>query len=305
MQDLNSTMFFVKVVVAGSFTKAASLLGVPKSTVSDKVAQLEKELGVTLLTRTTRKLKLTDVGEEFFRKAEQGVSQLQSAGEEAAQAQKAPTGTLRLTAPAEMLIFGSVMDAVIEYQSKFPNVRIEFEFTDRMVDLVAEGCDIAIRAGELADSGLMAKRIGLSHMILVAADSYLKKAPPLTNPKDLLKHRCLRFMDPPSDDIWMLRSKQGKSARIQIPLSLSFNSFSALRSLAVSGQGIALIPNTLCKTEIDEKKLTRVLPDWSTKDVPLHLVYPGQRFSSPKVKEMIPLLERGLQKLVVSRDSRR
>src|SRR5476651_1946961 len=111
MQDLNSTMFFVKVVVAGSFTKAAGLLGVPKSTVSDKVAGLEKELGVTLLMRTTRKLKLTDVGEEFFRKAEQGVSQLQSAGEEAAQAQKTPTGTLRITGPAELIFFGGVMEA--------------------------------------------------------------------------------------------------------------------------------------------------------------------------------------------------
>ena len=94
MQDLNSTMFFVKVIVAGSFTKAASALGMPKSTISDKVAQLEKELGVTLLTRTTRKLKLTDVGEEFFRKAERGVSQLQTAGEEAAQAQRGPTAYL-------------------------------------------------------------------------------------------------------------------------------------------------------------------------------------------------------------------
>jgi DNA-binding transcriptional LysR family regulator len=300
MQDLNSTMFFVKVVVAGSFTQAAHLLGVPKSTVSDKVAQLEKELGVTLLTRTTRKLKLTDVGEEFFRKAEQGVSQLQSAGEEAAQAQKAPTGTLRLTGPGELIFFGSVMEALIEYRSKFPAVKVEFEFTDRVVDLVAEGYDIAIRAGDLADSGLMAKRIGLSRMILVASDSYLKKAPPLTSPKDLLAHRCLRFLDPPSDDVWVLRSKQGKSARVQIPIGISGNSFTALKALVISGQGVALIPNTVCQTEVAEKKLTRVLPDWSTADVPIHLVYPGQRFHSPKVKEMIPLLEKGLQKIVHS-----
>lgn len=305
MQDLNSTMFFVKVVVAGSFTKAATMLGVPKSTVSDKVAGLEKELGVTLLTRTTRKLKLTDVGEEFFRKAEQGVSQLQFAGEEAAQAQKAPTGTLKLTGPAELIFFGGVIDAITEYRSKFPQVKVEFEFTDRMVDLISEGCDIAIRAGDLADSGLMAKKIGLSNMILVASDSYLKKASPLRNPKDLTQHQCLRFLDPPTDDIWILRSKQGKSARIQIPLSLSGNSFGALKALTVAGQGIALIPNTLCQPEIAEKKLTRVLPDWSTADVPIHLVYPGQRFSSPKLKEMLPLLEKGLQKLVLGRDSRK
>jgi DNA-binding transcriptional LysR family regulator len=305
MQDLNSTMFFVKVVVAGSFTKAASLLGVPKSTVSDKVAQLERELGVTLLTRTTRKLKLTDVGEEFFRKAEEGVSQLQSAGEEAAQAQKAPMGTLRLTGPAEMIFFGSVLEAITEYRTKFPLVKIEFEFIDRMVDLVAEGYDIAIRAGDLADSGLMARKIGLSNMILVASPGYVKKAPPLTNPKDLSEHRCLRFLDPPSDDIWTLRSKQGKSARVQIPISLSGNSFTALKALAVADQGILLAPNTLCQAEIADKRLVRVLPDWSTVDVPIHLVYSSQRFSSPKVKEMLPLLEKGLQKLVFPREPRK
>jgi DNA-binding transcriptional LysR family regulator len=302
MQDLNSTMFFVKVVVAGSFTKAASLLGVPKSTVSDKVAQLERELGVTLLTRTTRKLKLTDVGEEFFRKAEEGVSQLQSAGEEAAQAQKAPMGTLRLTGPAEMIFFGSVLEAITEYRTKFPLVKIEFEFIDRMVDLVAEGYDIAIRAGDLADSGLMARKIGLSN---IASPGYVKKAPPLTNPKDLSEHRCLRFLDPPSDDIWTLRSKQGKSARVQIPISLSGNSFTALKALAVADQGILLAPNTLCQAEIADKRLVRVLPDWSTVDVPIHLVYSSQRFSSPKVKEMLPLLEKGLQKLVFPREPRK
>ncbi len=298
MQDLNSTMFFVKVVLAGSFTKAATLLGVPKSTVSDKVAQLEKKLGVTLLTRTTRKLKLTDVGEEFFRKAEQGISQLQSAGEEAAQAQKTPTGTLRLTGPAELIFFGNMLDAIAEYRSKFPQVKVEIDFTDRMVDMVSEGFDIAIRAGDLPDSGLRAKRLGVSNMILVASDRYLRKAPTLTKPKDLREHLCLRYIDPPSDDVWMLYSKQGKSAKVQIPISLSGNSYSALRALAVSGQGIALIPNTLCQAELAEKKLTRVLPDWATENVPLHLVYPGQRFSSPKVREMLPLLEKALHKLV-------
>src|SRR3954451_19382528 len=107
MQDLNSTMLFVKVVVCGSFTAAASTLGIPKSTISDKVAELERELGVTLLTRTTRKLTLTDVGAEYFRKAEQGITQLQAAEEEASQAQRAPTGLLRITAPAEIFLITS------------------------------------------------------------------------------------------------------------------------------------------------------------------------------------------------------
>lgn len=294
-------MFFVKVVVTGSFTKAADLLGVPKSTVSNKVAQLERELGVTLMTRTTRKLKLTDVGEEFFRKAEHGVSQLQAAGEEAAQAQKAPVGTLRITGPGELLTFAEVTGAIAEYRTRYQNVKVELDFSDRFVDLVAEGYDIAIRAGDLADSGLMAKKIGSSCMILVASDRYLKNAQALRNPRDLTKHACLRRMDPPSDDIWALQSRQGKRVQIQIPTSLSSNSFSALKSLALAGQGIALLPDTLCLKERSEKKLIRVLPDWATSDVPLHLVFPGQRFSSPKVREMLPLLEKSLQKAMTPR----
>lgn len=297
MQDLNSALFFVKVVTAGSFTRAAGALGVPKSTLSDKVAQLEKELGVSLLTRTTRKLKLTDVGEEFFRKAEKAVSQIQAAAEDAGQAQKAPTGVLRITGPAELLVVSSVLDAVSEYRAKFPNVKVELDFSNRYVDLIGEGYDIAIRAGDLADSALMSKRIGSGFAVMVASDAYLKKAPPLRHPKDLARHTCIRHVDPPGDDVWVLRTKQGKSARVQVPSGIASNSFSAILSLAVTGQGIALLPNTLCHSEISEKKLVRVLPEWGTSETPMHLVYPPQRFSSPKVREMIPLLESSLRKI--------
>jgi DNA-binding transcriptional LysR family regulator len=298
MQDLNSTKLFVRVVVAGSFTKAASTLGIPKSTVSDKVAQLEKELGVTLLTRTTRKLALTDVGAEFFRKAEQGISQLQAAGEEASQSQKAPTGVLRLTAPAEILVINSMINAVAEYKNKFPNVKVEVDFSDRYVDLVAEGYDVAIRAGDLEDSSLMAKRVGFAQLFLVASESYLRKAPPLKHPKDLRNHICLKHIEPPSDDIWFLRTKQGKTAKIQITHSTASNAYPALKALALLGQGIVLLPNSMCRTELSEKKLVRVLPEWATSEVPVHLVYPAQRFSSPKIKEMIPLLEKHLREIM-------
>jgi len=303
MQDLNSTMLFVKVVVAGSFTKAASALGVPKSTVSDKVAQLEKELGVTLLTRTTRRLTLTDVGNEFFRKAEQGISQLQGAAEEASQSQRAPTGLLRLTAPADILMMNNVVKVVAEYRNKFPDVKVEVDFSDRYVDLVAEGYDVAIRAGALEDSSLMAKRVGVAQLFLVASESYLQKAPPLKSPKDLRNHTCLKHIEPPSDDIWALQTKQGKTAKIQIPPGMSSNAYPALKALALSGQGIALVPNLMCRAELSEKKLLRVLPEWATPEVPMHLVYPAQRFSSPKIKEMIPLLEKHLREIMDVRGS--
>jgi len=298
VQDLNSAMYFVKVVVHGSFTAASQALGVPKSTISDKVAELERALGVTLLTRTTRKLKLTDVGEEFFRKAENGISQLQAAGEEASHSQAAPTGVLRITAPAEVSIIESVMSAISEYRRKFPAVALELDFSDRQVDLVAEGYDIAIRAGELPDSSLIAKRIAFGRFVLVASPTYLKQAPKLSHPKDLVRHDCIRFMPQTPSGEWDLQTKKGKTAQVKVSTGISANSFLAIKSLAVMGNGVALLPNMICKQEISEKKLVQVLPDWSTPDDPVHLVYPPQRFSSPKVREMIPLLEKSVRELM-------
>ena len=138
-----------------------------------------------------------------------------------------------------MLIFSNILKAVSEYRTKFPDVKVELDFTDRLVDLVGEGYDIAIRAGNLVDSGLMAKRIGMGCHFLVASESYLRKTSALRHPKDLLQHACIKRVDPPSDDIWVLRTKQGKTARIQIPSGVSSNAFSAIKSLALMGQSCA------------------------------------------------------------------
>ena len=290
-------LFFVKVVVLGSFAEASRTLGVPKSTLSDKVAELERDLGVTLLTRTTRRLKLTDVGEEFFKKAEGAVSQLQEAELEAAQAQKTPTGTLRITAPAELLIIDIVMKAISEYRNKFPQVKMDLDFSDRYVDLVAEGYDLAIRGGELEDSSLMAKRVGLSKFILVASPGYLKNSFPVKMPKDLENHTSIRLVGNPMDDTWILKSKLGKTVRVKVPYGISSNSFSAIKSLATKRPRHCSSGMRSCQVEILEKKLVRILPEWATADAPLHIVYPPQRFSSPKVKEMVPLLEKRLKEL--------
>ena len=301
MHDLNSTKFFVKVVVSGSFTAAADALGVPKSTISDKVAELERELGVTLLTRTTRKFTLTDVGAEFFRKAEQGISQIQAAEEQASQTQKTPTGVLRITAPAETFLANSITKAFTAYRNKFPNVKIELNFSDRFVDLIAEGYDLAIRAGSLTDSSLMARRIGFARFYLASSENYLKKEPPIKHPKDLAAHSCIRRVAPPADETWVLRSKQGKVAKIQPPFSVSANTIPAIRALAMAGQGVALLPASFFHMDIHGNNLVRVLPDWATPEEPVHLLFPSQRFVSPKLKEILPPLEKALRKMVDAR----
>jgi DNA-binding transcriptional LysR family regulator len=294
--DFNSAHYFVQVVTYGSFTEAAKQLGVPKSTVSDKVASLEKELGVTLLMRTTRRLKLTDVGAEFFKRAQTAIQQLQGAGEEAAQSQKRPTGTLRITAPAEFTHLG-LIDAIRKYSEKFPDVRLECDFSDRHVDVVGEGFDIAIRGGALKDSTLVAKRMRAGVFMLVASPAYLKTAPPLKHPRDLSNHRLIKQYTSSGEAAWPLHSTQGKTARVSAPSHVLTNSFAAIKKLVISGVGISILPDLLCRDELRGRELVRVLPDWSTADMPVHLVYPPHRFSSPKVKEMVPLLEKILREM--------
>ncbi len=294
--DLNSIRYFVQVIESGSFTEAARTLGVPKSTISDKVADLEEQLGVTLLTRTTRKLRLTDAGSAYFGRAEAALAELRSAREEASRHQEHPTGVLRITTPAEHVTDGIAL-AVAEYKKRFPDVRVEVDFSNREVDLIAEGYDLAIRAGALEDSSLVAKRIGTGRHILIASKGYLKSAPPLHHPRDLKVHRCLEFTDHGPGGEWRLRNSQGRQTRVTVSPGISCNSFAGIMALAARGHGIGLIPNSHCKAGIARGELVQVLPDWSSAEVPINLIYPAQRHRAPKVREMIPLITEHLKEL--------
>lgn len=296
MVDLNSVRFFVQVVESGSFTEASRAIGVPKSTISDKVAGLEERLGVTLLTRTTRKLRLTDAGSAYFKRAEAALAELRSAREEASRHQEHPTGLLRITTPAEHVTDGIVL-AIAEYRKRFPNVRVEVDFSNREVDLVAEGYDLAIRAGSLQDSSLVARRIGTGRHILIASRTYLKSTPPIRHPRDLKLHRCLDFTDHSSGGEWRLRNSQGRQTRVAVTPGIGCNSFAAIMALASRGHGIGFIPNSHCKAAIQKGELVQVLPDWSSAEVPINLVYPAQRHRAPKVREMLPLLTAHLKEL--------
>lgn len=298
--NLHSAFIFVQVVISGSFTAAAQALGLPKSTVSDKVAELEKELGVTLMVRTTRKLNLTDIGKEYFKKAELAIRQIQSASEEAAQSQRKPSGTIRITAPNQPAFF-NIADVIAEYRRKFPEVAVEIDYTDRSVDLVTEDFDLAIRVGNLEDSSLIAKKAGAYFLIAVASAAYLKKAAILRYPQDLLQHNCIKFSPSGKREKWEFRNDRGKTAKVTLPNSVTTNSFAAIKNLVALGQGVALMPYVLCKEEIENGKFVHVLPEWFTKEIPVHLVHPPQRYSSPKVREFIPLLERRVRELMPER----
>jgi DNA-binding transcriptional LysR family regulator len=187
--DLDGIAIFVKVLQAGSFSRAAKLLGMPNSTVSAKVSALEKRLGVTLLQRTTRKLRATQPGEAYYQRSLRALEELQAAENELETGRAEPKGLLRLTAPVE--IGHSLLPALVhEFLRKHPRMEVELVVTNRVLDLVVDGIDLAIRAGPLEDSSLIAKRFDLGYFGLWASPDYLTKHAVPRHPKELTPHNC-------------------------------------------------------------------------------------------------------------------
>lgn len=286
--DFNESAVFVKVVQAGSFSEAARQVGLPTSTVSTRVARLEKRLGITLLQRTTRRLSLTEAGSVYYHHAAQGLSYLLEAETALDEARQQPQGKLKVTAPAD--IGDSLLANLIQkIQCELPALEIELFLTDRYIDLVAEGIDVAIRTGELRDSSLVAKSLGSIRWEIFANPDYLKDAAPLMIPQDIQAHDCLQFT-PMGRNAWILESND---SRITIPLSarIMVNSVGVVKSMAENGKGIALLPTFLCRQSLTSGTLSRVLPDWHGQAHSVHMVYPKQRFMSPKLRAFLDLAQ--------------
>lgn len=293
--DLNEISVFVKVVQAGSFNGAALALGMPKSTVSAKVSSLEKRLGTTLLHRTTRKLNVTQAGQEFFQRCLAAVEMLKEAEERASQGQDRPRGHLKVTAAPAWA--GALSDVAAEFRSKYPDVELEFVLTDRTVDLVGESIDLAIRAGDLKDSTLIARKIGQSAFAPFASPAYLKSAPKLAHPKDLAALDCIQYA-PLGRHQWTLVNKTGMKVSVALSGKFLTDDLGIARQLALSGQGVALMPMFLCKDEHEKKKLARVLPEWRSEIHPVSFVYPRQSFvplrTSVFIETALPILKERL-----------
>lgn len=284
--DLNEIAIFIKVAQLGSFTQAARQLQMPNSTVSAKVSSLERRLGVTLIQRTTRKLNLTPAGRTFFERCLEGMGQLSSAEAELAALKGEPQGLLRLTAPVEL---GSLVLPMIvsTFTKRYPKTRVETILTDRRVDLLAESVDLAVRAGHLRDSTLVAKKLGNVHFSLFAAPKYLKHAPPLTQPRDLSRHEIVHFT-PLGFEEWRL-TRERATVHVPVPSRLIANDMNMVKAMIVGGAGIGLIPSYYCAPELRAGKVVVVLPGWRTESAPIHFVYPAQKFVSPKLSAFIAL----------------
>jgi DNA-binding transcriptional LysR family regulator len=284
--DLNEVFVFINVVQSSSFSGAAKKLAMPVSTVSFKVSSLEKRLGLTLIQRTTRKLHITPAGQAYYNKCVEGLASIEEAEHEITATQDEPSGLLRLTSFYEVAT--TILPAVIsKFTAKYPKARVELIITDRMVDLISESVDLAIRAGVLKDSSLMAKKIGSSCFGLFAAPSYLKSRGNLSHPRELIQHRCLQFTALGIDE-WKLL---GPSGAFNVPLKgrVIMNSLNGLKTMAAMGDGIANLPTYFAEDEIKAKSLVRVLPEWRSALSSMHFVYPGQKYVSPNVKAFMAI----------------
>lgn len=250
------------------------------------ISMLEKRLGITLIQRTTRKLNITPAGEAYYKRCLAGLEEIKAAEEELATIQAEPQGLLRVTAPIDLGT--SVLPIIVsKYIKKFPKVDIDIILTDRRVDLLSENVDLAIRAGELKDSSMIAKRICTTYFALVASAKYLKEHGHPEHPRELTKRQCLQF-SPLGIDTWKLNGPKG-SVNISMTGKILINHLEMIRTMALKDEGIAFLPMSLIYSDLKSGKLERILPEWKSAISPVHFVYPAQRFVTPKLSSFIQI----------------
>jgi LysR family transcriptional regulator, regulator for bpeEF and oprC len=286
MLDPSQLSAFVSVVRTGSFTRAADAVGGDKAHVSRLVSRLEATLGVQLLVRSTRSLSVTEMGREVYERAVGVLTAIEETEAAAANAQRAPSGTLRLTCGEE---FGQfvVSKWIISYQRRFPSMRIDAYLTNRVVDVIHEGFDLAIRVGELPDSSLTARKLGTIEYALYASPGYLKKTGKPRSAAALADRDIVLSTGGGTRSLVL----QHGSDRVEIgaPPRLAVNNNALALALVCEGFGIGLLPRFMAASFVASKQLLPVLESWTRSPVPVHAVYASSRFLTPKVRAFIDL----------------
>ena len=289
MDSVAGMRIFVRVVAAGSFSQAARQLDVAPSSVSRQINQLEEELGARLFHRTTRKLSLTEAGQLYYERAERILTDVDEAKLALSQL-GSPSGILRLTVPSGI---GRelVATAIPGFLRKYPGVRVVMSMTDRIVDLVEEQVDVAIRVGRLADSSLRATKIGESRRVVAASPEYLESSGTPQTPADLEHHNCITWRDHPGYNIWTFRGPEGNS-KARVTGSFFAKSADALAAAAVAGLGLVHLPDWNLGVELRHQQLQPVLTEYDAVPTtsPVWAVHGHQRYVPPKVREFVRYL---------------
>jgi len=288
MDRLTSMQAFVTVVDSGGFTAAAERLPISRAGVSKHISMLETRLGGRLLNRTTRQISLTEAGQAYYDRCVQILEDIADSECVVTGLTAEPHGSLRINAP---MSFGRqhLGPLLSRFRTRFPQVDIDLDLNDRLVDVVEEGYDIVIRIARLKDSSLIARRIAPSKHVLCASPHYLAKQGMPTSPAQLAQHSCLHYRHLEEGREWILQGPDGEH-RIPIKGPLTANNGDVICTAACDGMGIALLPTFIVADPIKAGRLQLVLPDYCPPEIHIHAVYPSKKFMSMKVRSFIDFL---------------
>lgn len=289
MDQITALRVFLCIAEEGSFSAAAQALSLSKSAVSKHIAALEDRLGARLFNRTTRQVSLTEEGRTYLRRATRILEELEEAAAAVGSMNSEPIGTLRVSAA---LSFGlrHVAPLLPEFLSRYPRLSVDLDFGDRFVDLIDEGFDVAIRIGDLPDSDLVARRLATARILLVASPSYLEKKGQPRRPADLTAHTCLLYRGRAGPRYWGLGGDRHARETVRVDGPLIANNGDALKTAALSGLGIARLPNFLLDDALERGELREVLPDHRPAPIPIHALYMPSRHLAAKVRYFVDFL---------------
>ena len=289
MDRLGAIQVFAQVVESGSFAKAAERLGLSTSATSRHVADLEGHLQTRLLNRTTRRVSLTESGRAFYERAVQLLADLEEAEQEAARAAVVPRGTIRLTTSVN---FGvrHLAPAIAEFLAQHAEVRFDVSLSDRMVDLVEEGFDLAVRIGPAGADNLVARKLGETRLVPCASPLYLSAHPAPKTPEELAGHNCFTYEYLAPRNLWRFRDSSGNERAVRVAGTLHSNNGDLLAEVAARGAGVVLEPAFIVGPDVRAGRLVPLLQDFTPPPVPIYAVYPSRKHLSAKVRRFVEFL---------------
>lgn len=288
MDSLSGFVVFVQVAETGSFVGAGRLLGVSASAVGKSVGRLEEKLGVCLFRRSTRSVTLTAEGALFLERSRRILAEIEAAEMELSQAAAVPRGRLRISLP---MVSSPMLPVLADFMREYPEIELDLDFTDRLVDVIEEGFDAVVRAGEPADSRLVARQLGTFRSVLVASPDYLARHGSPQVPAELREHACLHYRFPHTGKLepWELRCANGEP-ELQLPTSMICNNIETRVRFALQGLGIAYLPAFAIQEPLSEGRLRTVLSNYVERTGIFYVLWPASKYPSPKVRALVDFL---------------
>ncbi len=289
MDKFEAMRVFCSVIEAGSFVAAAERSGLSTTAVSRLVAQLEMQLNVRLINRTTRRMNPTNEGFAYFERCTQLLADLEEAEASVSGEARHPRGRLRLTAPIALATL-RLAPAFAAFCRTYPEITLDVVLSDGVADFVEEGLDLAIRVGRVGSENLVARHIGETALLIAASHDYLARMGNPGHPEDLLRHACFTYTYSATGNQWQFEDEAGQSVSVRIGGPVNANNGMLLAEMAAAGSGIVLAPCFILQPLIAAGRLVQVLPEWKQRRLPIHVVYPTRRHLSAKVQAMTGFL---------------